>query len=282
MASVLLMLVLFLSISIGLWTLLQLSSQGYSRYQKGFTAEADNHFEQLFLFVDSNTLFQINIALLLLVPSIIFLLTVSLFYTLLALFTVLVLPKLAYSRLIRTRRNRINAALPDSLMQIASAMRAGATFLSAMESMVAETKGPISQEFSLLLREQRMGTTLQEALENLGERVQSEEMDLMITATQIAKDMGGNLADIFERLSQTLRRKLEMEGKIKALTAQGRLQGWVVALLPFFIIVALTYIEPETMTPIYTSLLGWCFLAVILVMEILGALMIRGIVNIDV
>lgn len=161
-------------------------------------------------------------------------------------------------------------------------MRAGATFLIAVETLVEETSGPISQEFSLLLREQRMGLTLAAALDNVAERVQTEEMDLMVTAAQISRELGGNLADIFERLSSTLRRKLEMEGKIVALTSQGKLQGWVVGLLPFFMIAALTVVEPEAMQPIFTSLLGWCFLAVIVVMEILGAITIRKIVNIDV
>jgi tight adherence protein B len=282
MASLLLTLLLFIAVSIGLWTTMRLTTVGYSRYQDGFTTEADTHMERLFLFFDSRTLFLLNISALLLLPVIVFLGTGSPFYTLAVFLLVLLLPKFVYKRLIETRREKINAALPDALMQIASAMRAGATFLSAMESLVAETEGPISQEFSLALREQRMGATLTEALDNLGERVESEEMDLMITATQIAKEMGGNLAEILERLSLTLRRKLEMEGKIIALTAQGRLQGWVVSALPFLIIAALLAIEPETMRPIYESLLGWVFLGVIVVMEILGILMIRGIVNIDV
>ena len=173
-------------------------------------------------------------------------------------------------------------SMTDALAQVAGAMRAGATFLNAVESMVDETSGPISQEFSLMLREQRMGLTLSDALENVAERVQTEEMDLLITATQISRELGGNLSEIFERLSITLRRKMEMEGKIDALTSQGKMQGWVVGLLPFFIILALTLIEPESMKPIYTSLLGWIFLAIILTMELLGAVMIRKIVNIDV
>lgn len=282
MASLLLMVFLFVAISVGIWTSFRLAAVGYKRYQTGFTAEADSYFEQLFLFFDSRTLFLMNMAALLLLPTLVFLLSGALLYTLLTFASICLLPSFAYKRLIARRRSKINAALPDALLQIASAMRAGATFLSAIESLVAEAEGPISQEFSLLLREHRMGASLQEALDNLGERVASEEMDLMITATQIAKDMGGNLADIFERLSVSLRKKLDMEGKIRALTAQGRLQGWVVSALPFLIILALLYIEPESMTPIYTSLLGWVFLSVIVVMEILGILMIRGIVNIDV
>ena len=148
--------------------------------------------------------------------------------------------------------------------------------------MVEEQPGPLGQEFGLLLREQRVGARLEEALDNLGERVQSEEMDLVISATLIAQEVGGNLAEILHRLSETIRRKLEMEGKIRALTAQGILQGRVVTALPFVILLALLAIEPEATRPIFTGLLGWCFLGLIVVLQVVGALMIGRIVRIDV
>ena len=278
----LLLVLLFVALTICVWTVLRLSSLGYGRYQSGFTNRAEDSFEQLFLFIDSRKLFLSNVGLLLVLPLTVYFVTGSFLYVALVVIGIFVFPKYLLKTLEAKRRAAINAALPDALAQVAGAMRAGATFLNAVESMVNETSGPISQEFSLMLREQRMGLTLSDALENVAERVQTEEMDLLITATQISRELGGNLSEIFERLSITLRRKMEMEGKIDALTSQGKMQGWVVGLLPFFIILALTLIEPESMKPIYTSLLGWMFLAIILTMELLGAVMIRKIVNIDV
>ena len=278
----LLLVLLFVALTICVWTVLRLSSLGYGRYQSGFTNRAEDSFEQLFLFIDSRKLFLSNVGLLLVLPLTVYFVTGSFLYVALVVIGIFVFPKYLLKTLEAKRRAAINAALPDALAQVAGAMRAGATFLNAVESMVNETSGPISQEFSLMLREQRMGLTLSDALENVAERVQTEEMDLLITATQISRELGGNLSEIFERLSITLRRKMEMEGKIDALTSQGKMQGWVVGLLPFFIILALTLIEPESMKPIYTSLLGWMFLAIILTMELLGAIMIRKIVNIDV
>ncbi len=90
------------------------------------------------------------------------------------------------------------------------------------------------------------------------------------------------MAETFFRLSHMLRRKIEMEGKIKALTSQGKLQGWVVAALPFGIIAALTVVEPEGIEPIFSTILGWGFLTVIIILELMGALMIRKIVSIDI
>ena len=278
----LLLALLFVALTICVWTVLRLGSLGYGRYQSGFTNRAEDSFEQLFLFIDSRKLFLSNVGLLLVLPLTVYFVFGSWLYVVLVVIGIFALPKYLLKMMEARRRAAINAALPDALAQVAGAMRAGATFLNAIESMVEETSGPISQEFSLMLREQRMGLTLSDALENVAERVQTEEMDLLNTATQISRELGGNLSEIFERLSITLRRKMEMEGKIDALTSQGKMQGWVVGLLPFFIILALTLIEPESMKPIYTSLLGWCFLAVILTMEVLGGVMIRKIVNIDV
>ncbi|MCU7944817.1 MAG: type II secretion system F family protein [Candidatus Thiodiazotropha sp. (ex Cardiolucina cf. quadrata)] len=272
----------FVAISTAIWVLLGFSVHGYERYQSVFTEQTESKLENLFLFVDAKKMFLLNIASLLTLPVAIYFFTGSFFYIALAVLVLLVVPKLLLMRMEAKRKEKLIHALPDALTQIASGMSAGQTFISAVETMVNETKGPISQEFSLVLREQRLGMSLSEAMDNLAERMQTEELDLVVTATQIANDVGGNLSEIFRRLSDSLRRKMEMEGKIKALTSQGILQGWVVGLLPFFIIGALYFVDRENIAPIFTNLLGWIFLAVIIILEIIGGLMIRKIVNIDI
>jgi tight adherence protein B len=227
--------ILFVGISLMMWVLLVFSVQGYDRYQSVFTEQAESKLENLFLFVDAKKMFLVNVGTLVVLPAVIYLGTGSIFYVVVSIVALLVMPKLLLKRMEHKRKEKIVNALPDVLTQIASGMRAGQTFLSSVETMVKETKGPVSQEFSLVLREQRLGMTLSEAMDNLAERVQSEEMDLVVTATQIASEVGGNLSEIFQRLSDSLRRKIEMEGKIKALTSQGVLQGWVVGLLPFLL-----------------------------------------------
>jgi len=273
---------LFAGITATTWLVVNAVFKGYSRYEATFTETADSKLESLFLFLDSKKIFAVNIVLLLAVPVLLYLIYENWFYIILSIIVLATFPRIALRVMESRRRAAINQALPDMLAQIAGAMRAGSTFQSAIETMTQETVGPISQEFTLLLKEQRLGKTLEESLDNLAERVQSEEMDLVVTATQISRSVGGNLAEIFLRLSETLRKKMEMESKIKALTAQGKLQGWVVGLLPFGIIFALFFVEPDGIRPIFTSLLGWIFLGVIVILEIFGGLMIRKIVNIDV
>lgn len=272
----------FLGLSLMIWVILVYGIQGYDRYKKAFTERTETQLESLFLFVDAKKMFLLNIVTLLGIPVSIYFITNTLFYVVLSILALLLIPRLLLIRMEKKRKEKLVSAIPDVLVQIAGGMSAGQTFLSAVETMVKETTGPISQEFSLVLREQRLGMSLAEAMDNLAEQVQAEEIDLVVTATQIANEVGGNLSEIFQRLADSLRRKMAMEGKIKALTAQGVLQGWVVGLLPMFIIGALYFVDRANIEPIFTNLLGWIFLCIILILEMIGGLMIRKIVNIDI
>lgn len=282
MEFLIVLVILFIGLVAVIWSFSKISLSGFERYQTVFTEHTETKLEGLFLFFNSQNVFILNIVALLLLPIAIYFLTGSLFYVVLAVLVLLFLPRVMLRFLEKKRRQAITNALPDALAQFAGGMRSGSTFLSAIELMVNETKGPISQEFSLLLREIRLGTTLNNALDSLAERVQTSEMDLVIIAAQISNEVGGNLSEIFIQLSDTLRKKIEMEGKIKALTSQGIMQGWVVGLLPFAIIAALYVVDKENIAPIFSSLLGWMFLAIILINELLGGLLIRKIVSIDI
>ncbi len=274
--------IVFVSVTVAIWFVTNLSTQAFGHYQRVFTSTAESKLEKMFIFFDYKKMFFTNVGLLLLVPAVVYVSSGNLFYTIVSFLGVMLMPKIMLKYLDTKRRNKISHNLPDALAQIAGSMRSGSTFTSSIEMMVKETKGPISQEFALLIKEQKIGISQQDALENLGDRINSEDIDLVITAALIARDVGGNLAETFERLSVMLRRKIEMEGKIKALTSQGKMQGWVVGMLPFGIILALTYVEPDGIGPIFTTYLGWMFLAVILLLELMGGVMIRKIVSIDV
>ncbi len=264
------------------FALLVLGKGAYNTYEQKFTEDTESNFERLFLFVDYRKVFLTNVALLIAIPAAAYWVTGTFFFAIGSFVVVLLLPKLLVKMLHARRRKQIAEALPDALAQIAGSMRSGAGFTSAISTMVKESRGPLSQELGLLLKEQKMGISSQESLENLAERVDLEDIDLLVTAALISREVGGNLAETLERLSLTLRRKLEMEGKIRALTSQGKLQGWVVGLLPFGIIIALIQIEPEGILPIFSTYLGWGFLTAILLLQLMGATMIRKIVSIDV
>lgn len=273
---------LFVSLSAISYFVLVGSSRAVESRSKQLTLQADNKLQSLFVFADTRRLIVLYVIALLGLPIAMLILQVTPVLVVFVVLGLLALPRIALSVLAKRRREAFNRALPDALAQLAGSMRAGSTFTTAMQSVVREQRGPLGQEFGVMLREQRLGARLEDALDNLGERVQSEELDLVISATVISQEVGGNLGEVLGRLSETLRRKMEMEGKIKALTSQGVLQGLVVTALPFLILGVLMLTEPSATLPIFSTLLGWIFLGVVIVLEVVGGLIIKKIVTIDV
>ena len=172
--------------------------------------------------------------------------------------------------------------LPDALSSLAASMRAGGSLNKGLELLAKRQPVPLSQEFSLIVAENRLGRSLEESLKNMTKRLNCQELELLTTAITISKSVGGNLADTLDSLADTLREKAQIEGKIDALTATGRAQGWVVGLLPLGVGFALYAQQPEKMSLLFTELWGLAVLAVISVMMALAIWMIYKIVNIDV
>jgi tight adherence protein B len=167
-------------------------------------------------------------------------------------------------------------------MMLASGLRGGANLQQAMEGLSRDLSPPISQELALVVREQRLGVAFEDAVDRLAERVPSADMQLVASALRISREVGGDLADTVARLGETIRKRLMMERKIKALTAQGRLQGMVMTALPALIILALLQIEPQAMGALFNTLRGWVVLFIAILFEVLGYLWIRKIVSIEV
>jgi tight adherence protein B len=257
-------------------------SQIYRAYHRAFTQKAHAELSGLYIFWNTDRLFLLNLLALCLIPIIVYLSTHSSFHLALSIVLLAFLPGMLYRHLRKRRLAAFELSLPDSLSQLAGSMKAGATFIGSLETMVDETRGPIHQEFNVFLQELRLGVSTENAMENLTARMPSENLRLMTAATLIAKDLGGNLAEVYGRLADTLRQKMSMEAKIAALTSQGRMQGWVVGLLPFGIMLILQQMEPESMQYLTNGLLGWIFLSFVIVMELFGLLMIRKIVSIEV
>jgi len=191
-------------------------------------------------------------------------------------------PWLIAKRISTQRRRRFVYQLPDALLALSSALRAGSNLARGLELMAARQPAPLSQEFSIVLAEHRVGRPLADSLDDLRRRVGAPELDLMNTAMNVSRRVGGNLADTLESLARTLQEKAHMEGKIDALTSMGRAQGWVVGLLPIFIGMVLYQQQPARMSLLFTQWYGWVVLSIIAAMMTLAAWMIRKIVRIDV
>jgi tight adherence protein B len=143
-------------------------------------------------------------------------------------------------------------------------------------------ENPMGQEMRLVAQEMRVGVSMEDALHHLAERMPGEDLDLLITSILISREVGGNLSEVFDNIANTIRDRLRLQGKIRALTAQGKLQGIVVALLPVGIGLALNALNPAFFRPMYTTTMGASFLGAIVVLELIGAWFIRKIVTIKI
>ena len=266
-----------------LWFVVARKSQGFlDDYKETFTSTASSNMADMFLFVDPNQLFMFNLVAIVIMPVLVWLVTRDIPATLAMLAIIILLPAIIYRSMRKKRLLRFEAQLPDALAMVSGAMRAGASLSIALESLVKEQPAPISQEFELFMKEQRLGVDFEVSLKNMEKRNPIPDFSMLITALLINREVGGNLAETMESLGETLRRKAMMEGKIQSLTAQGKLQGIVMTGLPVLLGILLNFMEPEAMSKLWTTTVGWIVMAVIIFMELMGYIMIRKITSIDV
>jgi tight adherence protein B len=198
------------------------------------------------------------------------------------------LPRFYVNRRKSKRLQAFNDHLADTITLIANALRAGASFLQAIELVVRETQPPISTEFNRVIREVNLGLPFEQALNNMVRRVRSEDLELMTTAITIQHQVGGNLAEILDSIAFTIRERIRILGEIRVLTAQQRMSGYVVAGLPIFLVVILSVIAPTFMEPmfgdptIFGIPVGVIILCIGAIMMLIGFLAIRRIVDIEV
>lgn len=200
----------------------------------------------------------------------------------LTLVGLIVLPNKYYAWLHKKRVALIDSQVPDMLAMAAGAMSAGASLMVALESVARDGPTPIKLELEMMLREVRLGIDLDLALDHLAARVKSEEMIMVAAAIKIARESGGNLSESLEKLSRAVRDRQNMEKKVLALTAQGRMQSYAMAGLPFCLLYALFQLDPVAMAPMFYSWLGWgVFLAVCFWIAV-GFKIIKKLMDIDI
>lgn len=180
------------------------------------------------------------------------------------------------------RREKFNLQLPEALATMSNALRAGFSISQAFDSVVEQGEKPMSEEFTILQQQLKIGMSFEDALESLSQRVGSDDLMLVTTAILISRKTGGNVTEIFDKISETIRGRMRIERKVKTLTAQGRLQGIVVSAMPLFLGLIMTLIKPGLMIPFLTSFTGILAVLVMCALIFVGWLMIRKIIKIDV
>lgn len=170
----------------------------------------------------------------------------------------------------------------DCLMMVANAMRAGFSFLQAMDLVSKEMEPPISDEFKHVMRDIGLGASVERALDDMDKRVGSPDFSLVVTAVLIQQQVGGDLAHILDTISDTIQDRIRMRREVRTLTSQGRMSGWVLAILPFGLGALISVMNPSYMEPLFTERVGQIAIGVAVVMVLIGFFVIQRIVDIDV
>lgn len=186
-----------------------------------------------------------------------------------------------YLRFKRTQRfEKFERGLPKALDLMVNALRAGHSLISALESVARELPNPIGGEFRKCFDEQTFGLEMRESMLNLAARIPIHDVHIIVTAILIQKESGGNLAEILEKVSSIIRERFRLKKQVQVHTAQGRLTGWILALLPVVLGCALYLVNPEHMSVLWRNPVGVKLMYAAVIMTLIGGLIIRKIVNI--
>jgi tight adherence protein B len=255
--------------------------RAYEQYQERYIVRSLDDLGNMFVFIDPRQLLALNVATMIFLGLLAYVLSnvlIAIFATIAGFF----LPMILIKHFRKRRVRHFNTQLVDALQGMSNAFKAGLTFQQSVEFIAKDAPNPLGQEFTLYVREIKLGVPIDQALLNMAVRVGSDDLDLVAVSTNIARQLGGNMAEMFETLSGTIRERFRLEGKIAAMTSQGKLQGWVVAAMPLVLGVIVNYQRPDLMQPLLNSYWGYAMIATVAIMEVLGLLIIRRIVNIDI
>jgi tight adherence protein B len=204
-------------------------------------------------------------------------------YVILPLVFILIwnVPKFIIARRKKERIKVFDSQLNEGIMIISNSLKAGYSFLQAVGVASEETTDPFSKEFKKMLKEMTLGISEEEALKNLLTRMESEDLKLIMNAILIQKDIGGNLSEILDNIGETIRERQKLQGELKTLTAQGKLSGIIVILIPVFLALIIYIFNKEYMMLLFTTPAGIAMICFSVINQIFGVLMIKKIVKID-
>ncbi len=192
------------------------------------------------------------------------------------------LPKIVMRGMWETRCNKIVDQMVDGMTIMANGVKAGLSITQSMERVTINIKGPLSQEFKLVLNKVRLGMTVEEAFNEFAERIPRPDVQMFVTSVNILKETGGNLAETFQTITTTIRDRQKVQKKIEAMTAQGLMQGTIITLVPFALLGVFMFLDPKYVEPLFTKPLGWLVLFIMLVLQIIGGYSMKKIVTIEV
>lgn len=192
------------------------------------------------------------------------------------------IPKHIFKTLYEKRCNQFVNQMVDATTILANGVRAGLSVTQAMDRVAKNLKNPIAQEFRLVLSQNQLGRPIEECLNELAERIPRQDLQMLVTAVNILKETGGNMAETFQTINSTIRERQKIEKKIEALTAQGTMQGIIISIVPFGLLIMFYIADPNYIGPMFKTLGGWAAIFVMCVLVGLGGFFIKKIITIKV
>lgn len=191
-------------------------------------------------------------------------------------------PKPFMNYLVERRIKAYSNQMVDGMTLLANGIRAGLSVPQAIGMVVDEMPSPISQEFNVILQQNKIGVPLEECFENLVKRIPTEDNEMFVSSMNILRETGGNLAEVFDTIVDVIRERIRLQQKIDTYTAQGMFQGATIFAMPFAIMAIYTVMDPASVKPMFTTPLGLVALVAVLILDLLGGFLILKIVKIKI
>lgn len=269
-----------LSIALLFWVTHRSLNSAWIKYRDTFNTTAQTQLAEMFVFVDLSLLWPHLIALAGSVGLLLWVWIDNVIFSTLTGGFVLFAPRVILTRIRIARACRLDQQLPDALRMVSSALGAGSSLSSALNAIANDLSVPLSQELSLVLREQRVGIPLHDALNNFRLRMGTDSVGQVTTLLQVGAESGGSLSVLLERLAANLSAQQHIALKVDMLTSQGRMQAWVIGLLPLLLLLILFWIDPFAMHSVIATDAGKFVLLCIAFLEVAGLLWLRSILRV--
>ena len=267
------------SISLLFWLVHRILTSAWCKYRDTLNADAETQLAEMFVFIDLSLFWPLLVALGVSLGFLVWLLGDSVALSAVVALGVLTVPRAALAKARVARATRLDRQLPDALRMIAGSLAAGASFSSALNAIARDLYPPLSQELSLVLREQRVGIPLQDALNNFRLRVDTDSVAQVTTLLRVGVESGGSLSALVDRLASSLEAQQHMELKVDMLTTQGKMQAVVIGVLPVLLLVVLWWIDSAAMHLALSTNAGRAVLVLIVMLEVLGVVWLRAVLR---
>jgi tight adherence protein B len=271
----LILLLLFASVTILTYHVVPVAWERFYMWRVRGVEMQRTKLREMFLDMDPQKLFILNVASPALLSVVGLIVTRSLMGFLIGLGVGFAIPAVIVKNFVMMKKAKFNSQITDGLMILTSCLKGGLSLLQAIEALVEELPPPISQEFGLILRENKMGIALEESFDSLNKRMPSEELNLLTTAILVARETGGDITQLFARLIGTIRAKVKLNESVATLSMQGKIQGVVMSFLPIAFGIMVVSFNPNYFDIMLSSPLGRGLMVYAVISEVIGMYMIR-------